>query len=82
MKNTGTRLQVMRGTAKKTSGGLMKKDLMYNKRGKIVSKKKSIQYGGAGSESNIVLIQSDVEYKTKIMSFNRWSRKQITLKCL
>ena len=46
MKKTGTRLQVMRGTAKKTNGGLRKKDLMYNKRGKIVSKKKSIQYGG------------------------------------
>ena len=46
MKKTGTRLQVMRGTAKKTSGGLRKKDLIYNKRGKIVSKKKSIQYGG------------------------------------
>ena len=53
MKKTGTRLQVMRGTAKKTSGGLMKKDLMDNKRGKIVSKKKSIQYGSAGYTSNV-----------------------------
>jgi hypothetical protein len=45
-KNIGTRLQVMRGSAKKTSGGLIKKDLTYNKRGKIISKKKSIQSGG------------------------------------
>jgi glutamate 5-kinase len=30
----------MHGTAKKTSGGLMKKDLMYNKAGEIVSKAK------------------------------------------
>jgi hypothetical protein len=31
----------MHGTAKQTSGGLTKKDLKYNKRGEIVSKKKS-----------------------------------------
>ena len=40
----GTRLQVMRGTAKQTSGGLMKKDLIYNKYNKIVSKKISMKY--------------------------------------
>jgi len=38
----GTRAQVMHGTADKTPGGLQKKDLKYNKSGKIVSKKKSI----------------------------------------
>ena len=47
----GTRLQVMRGTAKKTTGGLSKKDLKYNNYGKIVSKKKSNiskkMYGGS-----------------------------------
>ena len=37
----GSRAQVMHGTAKMTSGGLTKKDLKYNKRGKIVSKKAS-----------------------------------------
>lgn len=37
----GSRAQVMHGTAKMTSGGLMKKHLKYNKRGKIVSKKAS-----------------------------------------
>ena len=37
----GSRAQVMHGTAKMTSGGLKKKDLKYNKRGKIVSRKAS-----------------------------------------
>lgn len=37
----GSRAQVMHGTAKKTAGGLTKKDLKYNKRGEIVSVKKS-----------------------------------------
>jgi hypothetical protein len=40
--NIGSRAQVMHGSAKKTSGGLMKKDLAYNKSGSIVSKKKSL----------------------------------------
>merc|ERR550519_1153717 len=40
MKNKrGTRLQVFRGKKERTSGGLTKKDLMKNKRGKIISKK-------------------------------------------
>ena len=38
----GTRAQVMHGTADRTPGGLQKKDLKYNKSGKIVSKKKSL----------------------------------------
>lgn len=37
---TGSRAQVWHGTACKTSGGLMKKDLMQNKAGRIVSKEK------------------------------------------
>jgi hypothetical protein len=40
--NIGSRAQVMHGSAKKTSGGLLKKDLAYNKSGSIVSKKKSL----------------------------------------
>ncbi len=36
----GTRAQVYHGTAYNTSGGLLKKDLVQNKRGRIVSKKK------------------------------------------
>ena len=37
----GSRSQVMHGTASKTSGGLTKDNLKYNKWGKIVSSKKS-----------------------------------------
>jgi len=36
----GSRAQVMHGTAYKTSGGLKKTDLVQNKNGRIVSKKK------------------------------------------
>ena len=36
----GSHAQVWHGTAKHTSGGLTKKDLMKNKRGKIISRKK------------------------------------------
>ena len=41
MKTEGTRAEVKHGTAIRTSGGLTKSDLMYNKSGRIVSKKKS-----------------------------------------
>lgn len=41
MLRVGSRAQVMHGNAKQTSGGLMKKDMKYNKHGKIVSKKMS-----------------------------------------
>ena len=37
----GSRAKVMHGTAKKTTGGLTKFQLKYNKQGKIVSKKAS-----------------------------------------
>jgi len=40
-KTIGSRAEVMHGTAKKTSGGLTKPQLKYNKQGKIVSKKAS-----------------------------------------
>ena len=41
-KNIGSRAEVWHGTAKKTSGGLEKKDLKKNPHGYIVSKKKSL----------------------------------------
>lgn len=41
MKTEGSRAEVMHGTAKRTSGGLTKKDLKYNKWGSIVSRKRS-----------------------------------------
>lgn len=37
----GSRAQVMNGSAVKTPGNLRKKDLKYNKQGRIVSKKRS-----------------------------------------
>lgn len=43
MRKRGSRAQVMNGTALRTPGGLRKKDLKYNKQGRIVSKKKSIR---------------------------------------
>ena len=41
IKTIPPRAEVFHGTAKKTSGGLTKNDLIMNKRGRIVSKKKS-----------------------------------------
>jgi hypothetical protein len=40
MQTIGTRAQVWHGTAKKTSGGLTKTNLMMNKHGRIVSRRK------------------------------------------
>lgn len=40
MITSGSKSQVWHGTAKHTSGGLTKKDLMKTKKGRIVSKKK------------------------------------------
>ena len=45
------RQRVFNGELKKTSGGLTAKDLVKNKRGKIVSKKKSQQ--AVGTENNL-----------------------------
>jgi len=42
MKTFGSRAEVFHGTAKKTSGGLEKKDLLKNKHGEIVSRKKHL----------------------------------------
>ena len=41
MKARGTRAEVMHGNALRTPGGLHKKDLKYNKNGRIVSRKQS-----------------------------------------
>ena len=43
MSLVGTRAQVMHGNALRTGGGLTKKDLKYNKQGKIVSKTMSMR---------------------------------------
>ena len=41
-KTVGSRAEVMHGTALKTSGGLFKKDLLMNKNGRIVSRRKHV----------------------------------------
>ena len=38
--SVGSRIQVLRGNARKTSGGLTKADLMMNKNGRVVSRSK------------------------------------------
>ncbi len=38
----GSRAQVHHGTAYKTEGGLVKSDLLFNKHGRIVSRKKHV----------------------------------------
>ena len=40
---TGSKAQVFHGTAKHTSGGLTKSDLVQNKHGRIVSRRKMMQ---------------------------------------
>ena len=49
-RSTIQRLEVWRGDRKRTSGGLRKSDLTKNARGKIVSKKKSVQ---ASKQNNL-----------------------------
>ena len=50
MPSSSQRQEVWNGTRAKTSGGLTKSDLVKNKRGKIVSKKKSTQ---ASNQNNL-----------------------------
>ena len=65
MQRIGSRAQVMHGNAKMTGGGLKKKDLKYNKHGKIVSKKasanatKKMKGGGQVGGTNIQLRTSN-----------------------
>ena len=58
MERVGSRASVMYGLAKMTGGGLTKDDLMYNEKGKIVSKKKSMMArknmrGGSGINPSV-----------------------------
>ena len=69
MKTIGSRAEVWHGTAKKTSGGLLKKDLKKNKRGKIVSKKMSNR---AKKEKRL----EKAGYKTKKGIFKKFTSKK------
>jgi hypothetical protein len=63
MATVGTKAQVYHGTAKHTSGGLKKKDLMKTKKGRIVSRKKH----AAGKKALKRLVKAG--YKAKKGSF-------------
>jgi hypothetical protein len=66
----GTRRQVYNGTMRKTSGGLTKDDLMLNKRGRIVSKKKH-SFGVSKGRKFL----ADAGYEPKKGSFKLFSKK-------
>ena len=70
MKIIGSRDEVWNGVAKKTSGGLLKKDLKKNKRGRIVSKKMSNR---AKKEKRL----EKAGYKTKKGKFTLFKAKKI-----
>ena len=55
MKNIGSRAEVFHEKALKTSGGLEKKDLVKNKHGYIVSKRK--RYLSRSSKTNPLMAQ-------------------------
>jgi len=63
----GSRAQVWHGTAKKTSGGLMRKHLKKNKHGRIVSKKMSAT---AKKEKRLK------DFKTKKGTFKLFKKKR------
>lgn len=69
MKTIGSRAEVFHGTAKKTSGGLLKKNLKKNKRGRIVSKKMSNR---AKKDKRLV----KAGYKTKKGKFTLFPKKK------
>jgi hypothetical protein len=77
MHSTGTRAQVWHGTAKKTPGGLTKQNLMMNKHGRIVSRrkhasgKKSIKHlekmGYKAKKGEFKLFRKHSEHKSRRM---------------
>ena len=69
MAKTGSRAQVMHGSAHHTTGGLTKKDLKYNKWGRIVSRKKSMK---AKKDNRLV----KMGYKTRKGKFGLIPKKK------
>lgn len=68
MKAVGSKAEVYHGTAKHTSGGLKKKDLMKTKKGRIVSRKKH----AAGKKALKRLLKAG--YKAKKGTFKLFKR--------
>ncbi len=72
MRAIGTRAEVMHGTAHHTSGGLTRKDLKYNKHGRIVSRKAS----AAGQKALKRLVKAGYKArKGTFKLFKKHSRK-------
>ncbi len=71
---TGSKAQVYHGTAKHTSGGLTKADLVKNKHGRIVSRKKM----AAGKKALKYLTRKG--YKAKKGSFKLFRKHRGTSK--
>ena len=65
MKKVGTRLQVYRGKAERTSGGLKKSDLKLNQRKKLVSVKKSNKAKTGANPLKNFLLRSGKRRKKK-----------------
>ena len=73
-KTFGSRAEVFHGNAKKTTGGLTKKDLVKNKHGEIVSKKKHLtakkekrleKYGYFAKKGKFGYVKKDMKRKTE-----------------
>jgi hypothetical protein len=70
--NTGSKAQVFHGTAKKTSGGLTKSDLVQNKHGRIVSRRKQ----AAGRKALKYLTRRGYKAKKGVFRlFNKYRRR-------
>lgn len=69
MPAVGSKAQVFHGTAKHTSGGLVKKDLVQNKHGRIVSRRKM----ALGKKALKHLIKAG--FKTKKGVFKKFVKK-------
>jgi hypothetical protein len=69
-KTVGTRAQVFHGTAKHTTGGLDKSDLMQNKAGRIVSRKKH-----ASAKKEMRLLKHGYGTKKGKFGFVKMARK-------
>ena len=63
----GSRRRVMHGTAKATAGGLKKRDLLKNKNGRIVSKRRHY----AGKENKWILASNIASDELGIYGMNR-----------
>ena len=74
LKTFGSRAEVFHGNAKKTTGGLTKKDLIKNKHGEIVSRKKHLsskkekrleRYGYFAQKGKFGFVKKSAKSKTR-----------------